>query len=196
MKTEVLGEQAVRIAMERAKHCGIHENHIEDCAMNFVHRRFAPEDLFLPARKGEEETRLTSMAETYARGYLVRLRKRARKIVSLTGTDGTETSGPAGKIVSREPGPEEMSLRRQIRDFIDSALPKLTPRQIDLYLSSFEQEERSIDLQETTGRSAGALREARSCLRTRLHKLLMAAGMDEALACDLLNQLERLRDGR
>ena len=193
MKKEVLADQIVRIGMECAKRCGIHENHVEDCAMNFMHRTFDLELLSGPTWLGPDETKLTAMAEMYARGYLFRLRKRARKEVSLTGEDGAETTGPAGQLVSRLPGPEEMVLRKQIRELIDGVLPNLTARQKDLYMLCFEREERAIDLQELTGRSAGALREARSCLRARLHKLLVAAGMDEATAASLLNELERLR---
>ena len=195
MKTEVLGEQVVRIATECAKRCGIPENEVEDCAMNFMHRKFAPEDLFRPAWRGEEEQkRLTAMAETYARGHLVRLRKRAAKVVSLTGADGTEASGPAGQLVSREPGPEETLLRRQIKEHVARVLVWLTPAQLNLYMLSFEREERTIDLQETTGRSAEALWKARTRLRARLCKLLVASGMDDAVVADLLNELDRLRN--
>jgi hypothetical protein len=113
--------------------------------------------------------------------------------VSLNGADGTEATGPAGQLVSREPGPEEAHLRTQIREHIAGVLVWLTPLQIDLYMRSFEQEERTIDLQEATGRSAEALWKARARLRTRLYKLLVASGMDDAMASALLNELERLR---
>jgi len=193
MKSEVLGEQVVRIATERALRGGIHKDHVDDCAMNFMHRKFAPEDLFLPAWQGEEARKLTLMAEKYVEGYLRRLHTRARREVSLTGADGAEASGPAGQIVSHEPGPEEMALRRQIQDFIAGVLVNVTPDQLQLYLWSFEQEEPTVGLREATGRSAEALWKACTRLRIRLHKLLVAAGMDEAMVAELLNELDRLR---
>ncbi|MCW3098670.1 MAG: hypothetical protein JWL77_4288 [Chthonomonadaceae bacterium] len=196
MKREVLADQIVRIGMECAKQCGLPESYVEDCALEFLYRKFKPEALFGMAWTGDEEKRLVAMAEANARKYLERLRNRARKEVSMTGPDGTESGGPAGQIVSREPGPEEVQLRRQIWDFIEGALPNLTASQVDLFQWCFEQEERTIDLKEASGRSAEALWKARTRLRVRLQKLLIAAGMDEDMACALLNELERLRQWR
>jgi RNA polymerase sigma factor (sigma-70 family) len=194
MQKEMFADQVVRITQECAKKCGMPERYTDDCAMTFLHRKFVVSaDLAGPTWKGEEERKLVAMAEMYVRGHLYQLRKRAKKEVSLTGPDGTESSGPAGQLVSRIPGPEEMALRKQIRELIDKALPGLTERQRELYHRIFEREERAVDLQEAMGCSAEAVRQARAHLRAHLHKLLVAAGLDDAAASAILNELERFR---
>lgn len=195
-KWEVLGEQVVRVARECTKRCGVPEEEIEDCALGFLCGKFDKEDLNGPAWQGEQVNKLTAMATMYARGQLMRLRQRAKREVSLTGADGTEASGPAGHLVSRLPGPEEEALRQTIRDHLDAALRWLTPAQRDLYWWCFEKEERAIDIKEARGCSAEAVRQARARLRLRLRKLLIAAGLEEDTATELLNELERLRNQR
>ena len=133
------------------------------------------------------------MAETYIRGWLYRQRKGARKFVSLFGKDGTEAGGPAGQLVAREPGPEELLLRKQIREYVAKALESLTVQQVELFMFVYDQGERVIDFQQAVGLSPQALWKARSRMRERLRCLLIAAGLDEAMVADFLNELDRMR---
>jgi hypothetical protein len=101
-------------------------------------------------------------------------------------------TGPAARLVSTEATPEESLLRKQVRDYFARALSHLTTQQVELFALLYEQGESAADLQELTGRSAVATRNARKRMRARLRSLLVAAGLDDSLAGELLSEIDRM----
>lgn len=80
-----------------------------------------------------------------------------------------------------------------ITECIAKALPKLRPGQVELFVSLFMDDERPVDLQERTGRTADALWKAKSRIRDRMRTLVVELGLDEETVQAIMNEFDRLR---
>ena len=195
-KGETLCDQVVRLAGFCAVRRNLSAEDVEDCAMGFFTRKFRSTDLSGPAVTGEAQDKLQREAASFTRSYARQQWTRCRREVPLTGADGTEATGPLGRLVSKEPGPEERFLILELKEWIARALPSLTQTQLELFLRHFLEEVHLTDLQEETGRSEEALWKASTRLRTRLRGLLEVGGFNGDDLDRCLNRLDQLRGQR
>jgi hypothetical protein len=182
--------QILRIARACARNEGLTGEEVEECARWFQARKLC-QGFERGAFTEEELEKIKLQAASFARRYAFRLTRRRRMEVCDCDENGSLENGPAGKIASREPGPEEVVIMAERLQRLLLPLPEMTLNQQQLFVRRFLEEARLVDLVEETGRNAHALRTAVYTLRIRLRKLLEGKKMNTAEAAEYQSMLDR-----
>jgi hypothetical protein len=155
-----------RVAEESAARFVGRDDYAQDCSSEFLASKLTAWCLSGYAGELGSEAELHAEADAFARRYAFRRRTRRKREPLLSEI-------PAAEVMrSPEPGPEEVVVRAELLAALLRPLPRLAPRQQSLFVRRMLEEERLVDLEVETGRTANALGHAVASVLHRLRSLL------------------------